>query len=78
MAEHGLGDGSSHHGMEEQVVIGTMEPKPAKTIIISQNKYPAINYWRAGLRVSSPGPGGDLGWHDDYDVMVRSGPTHPP
>ena len=76
MARHGLGDGSSHHGMEEQVVIGTMEPKPAKTIIISQNKYPAINYWRAGLRVS-PCPS-DLGWHDDYTMMVRSGPAHPP
>ena len=50
MAEHGLGDGSSHHGMEEQVVIGTMEPKPAKTIIISQNKYPAINYLSTSRR----------------------------
>ena len=58
MAEHGLGDGSSHHGMEEQVVIGTMEPKPAKTIIISQNKYPAINYsWQRDRQKTIVRPG---------------------
>ena len=30
--------------VEREQWLGTMEPKPRKTIIISQNKYPAINY----------------------------------